>query len=166
MSVPFAEVQGSLALDLAAAHDVLPDALHAALVDALRDVEDGPPAAVVPIDRRARSEAEEWARRIVQSCLEVVGGLRPASQLVRWLSPTVYADLRRRARLASLAGLRDPMLPHPVRARVHSLHATYPTPGVLEAAAHIRHGARSRAVAVRFERREGRGWLCTALDFS
>lgn len=167
MSVPFAEVQGSLALDLHASHDVLPDALHAALRDALREEHtDRPPAAVVPFDRRARSEADEWARRVVQAALEVIGGLRPASQLVRWLSPGVYADLRRRAQLASLAGLREPTRPHPVRARLQSLHASHPAPGVLEAAAHVRYGRRSRAVAARFERQEGRGWVCTALDFA
>jgi hypothetical protein len=30
---------------------------------------------------------------------------------------------------------------------------------------HVRHGARSRAVALRMERRDDR-WLCTVLQFS
>lgn len=150
-AVPFAEVQGALALDLAPRPVPVPE----------RE-----PAPVVPIDRRARGEAERWARHIVQAALEVVGGVRPSSQLVRWLSPQVYADLRRRTHLLALATSRDPEQPHPVRARVQTLHAGYPVPGVLEAAVHVRHGNRSRAVAARFEQRADRGWVCTALDFA
>lgn len=152
-AVPFAEVQGALALDLPSTHDLVPE----------RE-----PAPVVPIDRRARGEAERWARHLVQAALEVVGGVRPSSQLVRWLTPEVYADLRRRTHLLALATSRDPGQgqPHPVRARLQSLHACYPVPGVLEAAVHVRHGNRSRAVAARFEQRAGRGWVCTALDFA
>lgn len=150
-AVPFIEVQGALALDLGPAPVFVPERS---------------PAEVVPIDRRARGEAEQWARHIVQAALEVVGGLRPSSQLVRWLSPQVYADLRRRTHLLALATTRDPEQPHPVRARLHTLHASYPAPGILEAAVHVRHGQRSRAVAARFEHKPGRGWVCTALDFA
>lgn len=155
-AVPFAEVQGSLALDLAPYLEAEPVAPPAARPD----------ADVVPIDRRERAETERWARHIVQAALEVVGGVRPSSQLVRWLSPAVYADLRRRTHLLALASAREPERAHPVRARLQTLHASYPTPGVLEAAARVRHGQRSRAVAARFERRADRGWVCTALDFA
>ncbi len=151
--VPFAEVQGALALDTCTEPVVEP-------------APDQAPARVVPIDRRARGEAERWARHIVQAALEVVAGLRPSSQLVRWVSPEVYADVRRRAQLLALATHREPERTHPVRAQLRSLHATYPVPGVLEAAAHVRHGHRSRALAVRFEQRGARGWVCTALDFA
>jgi len=159
-AVPFAEVQGSLALDLAPYLEAEPVAPAAARHEV------GPDAEVVPIDRRERAETERWARHIVQAALEVVGGVRPSSQLVRWLSPTVYADLRRRTHLLALASVREPERAHPVRARLQTLHASYPTPGVLEAAARVRHGERSRAVAARFERRADRGWVCTALDFA
>jgi hypothetical protein len=159
-AVPFAEVQGSLALDLAPYLEAEPVAPLAARHEV------GPDAEVVPIDRRERAETERWARHIVQAALEVVGGVRPSSQLVRWLSPTVYADLRRRTHLLALASVREPERAHPVRARLQTLHASYPTPGVLEAAARVRHGERSRAVAARFERRADRGWVCTALDFA
>lgn len=155
-AVPFAEVQGSLALDLAPYLETEPVAPLAGRPD----------ADVVPIDRRERAETERWARHIVQAALEVVGGVRPSSQLVRWLSPPVYADLRRRTHLLALASAREPERAHPVRARLQTLHASYPTPGVLEAAARVRHGQRSRAVAARFERRADRGWVCTALDFA
>ena len=165
-SVPFAEVQGALALD------VSPDPVVDPVLDLAPDPSldpapaGAPTAGVVPIDRRARGEAERWARHIVQAALEVVAGMRPSSQLVRWLSPTVYADLRRRTYLLALATHREPERAHPVRARLQSLHATYPVPGVLEAAVHVRHGHRSRALAVRFEQRAERGWVCTALDFA
>ncbi|MGV3562657.1 MAG: Rv3235 family protein [Nocardioides sp.] len=161
-AVPFAEVQGSLALDLAPYLEAEP----VAPTGTAARHEVGPDADVVPIDRRERAETERWARHIVQAALEVVGGVRPSSQLVRWLSPTVYADLRRRTHLLALASMREPERAHPVRARLQTLHASYPTPGVLEAAARVRHGQRSRAVAARFERRADRGWVCTALDFA
>ena len=165
-AVPFAEVQGSLALDLAPYLEAEPVPPLGARPHEDRSDHDGADADVVPIDRRERAETERWARHIVQAALEVVGGVRPSSQLVRWLSPTVYADLRRRTHLLALASMREPERAHPVRARLQTLHASYPTPGVLEAAARVRHGQRSRAVAARFERRADRGWVCTALDFA
>lgn len=83
--VPVAITQGTLALDL-----------HPRL--------DPPPAAVVPIGRHRRRSIEEWARRFVQAAVEIVGGDRPPSQLLRWTSREVYADLERRAQLVARAG--------------------------------------------------------------
>ena len=163
--VPFAEVQGSLALDTCT-EPVVEPVVQPVVGPVVEPALERPAAGVVPIDRRARGEAERWARHIVQAALEVVAGIRPSSQLVRWVSPEVYADVRRRAHLLALATHREPERAHPVRARLQSLHATYPVPGVLEAAVHVRHGHRSRALAVRFEQRTRRGWVCTALDFA
>ncbi|HWJ82104.1 MAG TPA: Rv3235 family protein [Nocardioides sp.] len=124
-------------------------------------------AAVVPIDRRLRASIEEWARRFVQAAVEIVGGDRPVSQLLRWTTPDVYADLHRRALLVGRAGGHQPGLARvqQVRPLVQSVHACFITGDVVEAAAHVRYGERSRALAARFERRDQR-WLCTALDFS
>lgn len=126
-----------------------------------------PGATVVPIDRRLRRTIEEWTHRFAQAAVEIVGGDRPVSQLVRWTSPEVYADLRLRAHLVARAGGHQPGLARvqAVRPRVVSVHACFVTEEIVECGVHVRHGERSRAVAVRFERR-GQRWICTALDFA
>lgn len=126
-----------------------------------------PGAAVVPIDRRLRRSIEEWAHRFTQAAVEIVGGDRPVSQLVRWTTAEVYADLRLRAHLVARAGGHQPGLARvqPVRPRVQSVHTCFVTDDIVECGVHVRHGERSRAVAVRFER-VGQRWICTALDFS
>ncbi|MCR1782063.1 hypothetical protein KVF89_05910 [Nocardioides carbamazepini] len=126
-----------------------------------------PGAVVVPIDQRLRHAIEEWTHRFVQAAVEIVGGDRPVSQLVRWTTRDVYADLHRRALLVARAGGHQPGLARvqPVRPRVQSVHACFLSDAVVECGVHVRHGERSRAVAARFERRDQR-WVCTALDFS
>lgn len=124
-------------------------------------------ATVVPIDRRQQAAVEEWTRRVAQAAVEIVGGDRPVSQLLRWTLPEVYDDLRRRALLVARAGGHQPGLARvqPVRPRVLSVHTCFIRPDAVEAAVHVRYGQRSRALAARFERIEQR-WLCAALDFS
>ncbi|MEO9325970.1 Rv3235 family protein [Nocardioides sp. C4-1] len=142
--VAVASTQGTLALDL-------------------QPNLDPPEAPVGP----ARPDVDEWAFRYVQAAVEIVGGDRPVSQLVRHTSREVYADLERRATLVARAGGHVPGVSRiaPVRARVHSVHSCAPSPRVAEVSAHLRYGERSRAVAARFERRAGR-WVCTALEFA
>ena len=151
---PMATVQGTLALDLEALLTPPP-------------LPPSEPAAVVAIDRRARREAERWAHRYAQAAVEIVGGDRPVSQLLRWSSGEVYADLARRALLVARAGAHQPgeARVQPVRPQVLSTHGSFVRPGVLEASVHVRYGQRSRALAARFELRRGR-WVCTALDFA
>ncbi len=159
-SVPMAAVQGTLALDLQP-----------------RLAPPRPPAPVLPIDQRARREGEQWAGTFAQAVVEVVGGDRPASQLVRWTSRTVHEDLTRRALLVARAGAHVPgqARVQPVRPQVLSVHTCFPCRDVLEASVHISYGRRSRAIAARFERRHragaaqprtGERWLCTALQFA
>jgi len=124
-------------------------------------------ATVVAIDRRQQAVVEEWTRRFVQAAVEIVGGDRPVSQLLRWTLPEVYDDLRRRTMLVARAGGHQPGLARvqPVRPRVLSVHTCFVRPDAVEAAVHVRYGERSRALAARFERIEQR-WVCSALDFS
>ncbi|WP_460524828.1 Rv3235 family protein, partial [Flindersiella endophytica] len=49
------------------------------------------------------------------------------------------------------------------RLAVRSVHVSEPADGVAEAAVHVQHGSRSRAIAVRIEGLDGR-WRCTALE--
>jgi hypothetical protein len=124
-------------------------------------------AAVVAIDRRQQAVVEEWTRRFIQAAVEIVGGDRPVSQLLRWTLPDVYDDLRRRALLVARAGGHQPGLARvqPVQPRVLSVHTCFVRVDAVEAAVHVRYGQRSRALAARFERIQQR-WLCAALDFA
>jgi hypothetical protein len=106
------------------------------------------------------NEVRGWSARFAQAVVEVVGGQRPVSQLVRWTSPMVHRDLERRAllvRRVSTAG-------RSIRPQVRSVHICRPTPDSAEVSVHVRHAARSRALAMRLERRGDR-WLCTVLEF-
>lgn len=156
LPVPVAATQGTLALAL------LPRSEPPVPAD---DARFG--IAGAPIDRRQQAVVEEWTRRFVQAAVEIVGGDRPVSQLLRWTLPEVYDDLRRRTMLVARAGGHQPGLARvqPVRPRVLSVHTCFLRPDVVEAAVHVRYGERSRALAARFERIEQR-WVCSALDFS
>ena len=147
LRVPVASVQGTLALDLSPRH--------------------APPEPPDPIEPHQRGRLEQWVHRYVQAAVEIVGGDRPASQLLRWTSGAVYADLHRRALLVARAGGHQPGVRRvqPVRPHVESVHTSLVSPVVAEASARVRYGARSRALALRFERRGDR-WLCTALEFA
>ncbi|NPC95939.1 Rv3235 family protein [Nocardioides sp. zg-DK7169] len=161
---PVGSMQGTLALDLVPHSE--PPAVAAA--------HHTPPGAeVIPIDLRWRREVEQWSHRFAQAAVEIVGGDRPATQLLRWTTRSVYADLERRALLVARAGGHEPGTARvqPVRPRVLSVHACFVERTVVEAGIHVRYGERSRAVAARFELRRprheaGARWLCTALDFA
>jgi hypothetical protein len=151
-------VQGTLALDFA-----LPSGVPAV---------PRPPALTLvvggdetPVAHRGHEgqppPAKEWAGRFVQAVVEVVAGDRPVQQLVRWTNERVYADLSRRVRILGLttnAATRH----RTERSHVRSVHIFQPHPCSAEVAAHVRHGARSRAVAARLDAERGR-WTCTAL---
>lgn len=158
-TVPVSSTQGTLALALLPRQD--PPA------PGPRPGRDAGGSVVVPIDQRLRRTIEEWTHRFVQAAVEIVGGDRPVSQLVRWTAPEVYGDLHRRALLVARAGGHQPGLARvqPVRPRVQSVRTCFISDAIVECGVHVRHGARSRAVAARFERR-GQRWICTALDFS
>lgn len=123
---------------------------------------------VVDVPASVRTELERWVERHAQATVEIVAGDRPAAQLLRWNRPDVHQDLVRRAVLAARAGRREPGLGRPegvTRPRVHGVRLSFLSPTTVEAAVHLRHGERSRALAGRFEVHRGR-WICTALEFS
>ena len=96
----------------------------------------------------------------------VVGGDRPASQLVRWTTKDVVADLRYRAALTARSGAYEPGLGRhqPVRPRVYRWHLHVVTDTIVEATATIKYGHGYRAMALRFEQ-SGENWICTVLNF-
>ncbi|CAI9408067.1 Rv3235 family protein [Nocardioides sp. T2.26MG-1] len=155
--VPLASVQGTLALDLQPRHDP-PDPAPAACRGS---------ADVIAIEQPLRHGLEQWARRYVQAAVEIVGGDRPVTQLLRWSTREVFDNLERRAQLVARAGRHHPGQGRvqPVRPQVLGVHTCFIRHDVVEVSAHVRYGQRSRAIAARFEAVDQR-WCCTALDFA
>jgi hypothetical protein len=107
-------------------------------------------------------DVQAWSTRLVLALAETIAGDRPVSQMTRWADTAVYMDLQRRVRLLGLtttAGRRAAK----ERSSVRSVHVSRPTDGVVEVAAHLRTGSRSRAMALRLEVHRNR-WVCTALE--
>jgi hypothetical protein len=155
--VRVASVQGTLALDLTPRQDP-PDTRHLATRAA---------GDVVDIGRAARLEFERFSGRIVQAVVEIVGGDRPVSQVLRWTTPTVYQDLGRRAQLVARTVGRRPGQGgiQGTRPQVVGVRTCFVSDDVAEVSAHVRYGQRSRAVAARFELHRDR-WVCSALEFA
>lgn len=157
-------VQGTLALSFplpSGAGATLPAAPLLRLVDpsgpdGARRGEDSGDFGPQPTSSAALPSARAWAARVVQAIVEVLGGVRPVGQLVRWTTTEVYDEI---------AGLvvPGPRPCAPPRAVVRSVHVAEPADGVAEVCALVRRGARSTAVALRLEGRDGR-WQCTALE--
>ena len=147
---PLASVQGTLALSLGGTSEPYE-----------------PPLTAVPdLTGPERHELEAWAPRFAQAAVEIAGGDRPVTQLLRWAAPEVYDDLARRAQLVRSAVLRDSATRvQQVRPLVESVHTCWLTARAAEVSVRVRYGRRSRAVAMRFEQRKGR-WLAVALEFA
>ena len=120
---------------------------------------DAPPAAgpLVGGAGAGASGARGWAVRFAQVALEVLAGLRPPAQLVRWTSDEAQAALQSRHPVAARPGAR------PRQCRIRSLHVSVPVEGVAEVAVVVADGLRYRAMAFRMEGRD-RHWLVTAID--
>ena len=142
--VPMASVQGTLALD------------YGSSVQSTRT----PDLRVLP---GARAELEAFAHRFASAVVEVIGGDRGPSQLLRWTTERVYADLQRRSALLARTTPGDRRVRR-LRSQVRSVHVFCPSPEAAEISVHVRHGERSRAIAARIEHVDGR-WCCTALQF-
>ncbi len=142
--VPMSSVQGTLALD------------YESTVRSTRT----PDLRVVPGDQAG---LEAFAHRFASAVVEVMGGDRGPSQLLRWTTEDVYADLQRRATLLARTTPGDRRVRR-LRSQVRSVHVFCPSAEAAEISVHVRHGERSRALAARIELLCGR-WCCTALQF-
>jgi hypothetical protein len=162
---PLASVQGTLALELGPRLDVPEPDLE--LAPGPTGHRAGAGYDVVRVDLAARRRFEAHAVRIGAAVVEIVGGDRPVSQMLRWTTPEVYQDLGRRAHLVAAAAGRRPGAGdiQSVRPQVVGLHASFVTADSAEVSLHVRYGRRSRAVAARFERVRDR-WQVTALEFA
>ncbi len=158
--VPMASVQGSLALDLTPRLDPPDTGLQ--LLSTFR------PGDLVDADAAHRTALDRFVHRLLVCVVEIGCGDRPASQLLRHCSPEVHADLTRRAQLVTAAAGTQPGHGRgrgAIRPVLRSTRTSLVREDALEAAAHVRYGARSRAVAARLEVIDGR-WQCVALEWA
>ena len=157
---PVASVQGTLALELGPRLDVPEPTVGGSR---------GPGAGldVVRVDLVRRRSFERHAARIGTALVEIVGGDRPLSQVLRWTTPEVYDDLARRAHLVATAVGRRPGTGaiQSVRPQLVAAHTSFVTERCAEVSLHVRYGQRSRAVAARFELIRDR-WQVSALEFA
>lgn len=109
----------------------------------------GPDAPLLP-------DAAATAGALVRLVLESLAGRRPATQLSRWFSEDVLAEL------SVLRGLRRRSRRHPELV-LHSLRVQHPHPAVAEVSVHLRGRDRSLAWALRLEATSER-WCCTGLE--
>ncbi|MGZ6803537.1 MAG: Rv3235 family protein [Nocardioidaceae bacterium] len=160
--VAMSAVQGTLALDLGRpAPPTTVRGLHA--VEDLVDLESpASPGGGRVLAGPAALEVRGWAGRFAQAVVEVLGGDRPVAQLLRCTTPRVYQELDRRAKILARTS-PAPLRRRTLRPQVRSVHVFQPTTDTAEVCVHVGHGQRSRALAARLERRDGR-WTCTALQ--
>jgi hypothetical protein len=154
-----ATVQGTLALDLGPRVEVPEPSGPGG--------RDTPGLDVVPIDLARRRSFEQHAARLGAAVVEIVGGDRPVSQVLRWTTPEVYQDLARRAHLVAAAVGRRPGAGRIQSVRPHlvAMHTSFVSERCAEVSLHVRYGERSRAVAARFELIRER-WQVSALEFA
>lgn len=105
-------------------------------------------------------DPRRWAAHIAQGLVEVMHGVRPPSQVMRWTTPEVYAVVARRG---SRAGRRRTSSGAAHRTRVLRVHVCEPADDVAEAAVVLVDGGRVRALAVRLVGRDHR-WVVEALQ--
>ena len=96
---------------------------------------------------------------MVQVVVEVMCGVRPSAQLLRWTSESVYNDVLAQ----TLPAQRPGATPARRRPRVGSVRVCEPVDGVAELSAVVHGQHRVQAMALRLEGRDGR-WQVTALQ--
>nr|WP_281373196.1 Rv3235 family protein [Kineococcus aurantiacus] len=112
-------------------------------------------------------EVTLWTRRYLVTLLEVLTGLRPPQQLLRWSSADIYTGVQRRAALQARLRARTRAGTAVRAAHVTTLRVSFPGDGVAEVGAVLRDTDRVRAAALRVERctdRSGERWRVTALE--
>lgn len=104
-----------------------------------------------------------WATTFLQAVIEAVANDRPVSQLARWTSSRVYADLdARRRRVAEQRGSGRAL--RAARHHVASVRVCPVEVDIAEVSSRVVTGRRSRAIAARLEYVHSR-WMCTAIVF-
>lgn len=116
-----------------------------------------PPATLLAQTGPTSPAVRPVARALAQGLLEVLGGVRPVTQLRRRTSPDLYADLE-----DLVHAQPRPVGPRPPTGAVLSLHVQQLSATVAEVCATVRRGHRAGALALRLELEAGT-WCCTAV---
>ena len=106
-----------------------------------------------PTARQDLPSAQQWSMRLVHAIVEVVSGVRPVSQLTRWLTPEVLGLVQRQVLHQAMP-----------RLNVRSIHVHETDDGVAEVSSVFGTPNRSFALALRLEGFDGR-WKATTLIF-
>ncbi len=114
------------------------------------------PGANDTFDQQATSSADlppaqQWATRLVHGVVEVINGVRPATQLTRWITPEVMTQVQGRIMSKNMP-----------RFNIRSVHVTQTDDGVAEVCSVFGTPNRSFAMAMRLEGLDGR-WKATSL---
>lgn len=116
----------------------------------------------VPTGRADLPDPKEFSRGLVQVLVEVMAGLRPCTQLLRWTTTSTFEQVRLLTLPSERPGgrLSTPPQRRPV---VRSIHVCEPADGVAEVSAVIAGPTRTQAMALRCEGQDGR-WRLTVLE--
>ncbi|MET0296967.1 MAG: Rv3235 family protein [Microbacterium sp.] len=107
-------------------------------------------------------DPEPLVRNLTRGILEVFAGTRDVDQFARWLTEDAYRKLLTRANLAARARSARGVPARRTEHAILSIRQQSPADGVVEAVAIVRGPARTRAIALRLEGRDGR-WRATSL---
>jgi len=110
----------------------------------------------------ALPDPEPLVRNLTRGILEVFSGTRDVDQFARWLTEDAYRKLVTRANLATRARSARGIPARRTEHAILSLHQQSPADGVIESVVIVRGPARTRAIALRLEGRDGR-WRATSL---
>ncbi|CAB4337426.1 MAG: hypothetical protein F2839_03565 [Actinobacteria bacterium] len=105
----------------------------------------------LPTSRTDLPPADVWGKRLVQGMVEVINGVRPSSQLTRWVTPEVMGLIQSRVLTKNMP-----------RYIVRSVHVSETDDGVAEVCSVFGTANRSFALAMRLEGLDGR-WRATSL---
>ncbi|RJN31820.1 Rv3235 family protein [Nesterenkonia natronophila] len=112
-------------------------------------------------ERQERRQVVAVARVVCQATAETLLGLRPVSQLRRWLDAEVYHKVQQRS--AIMARHRQGSTVHPRPLIFRSERACQPRPGCWEVTVVFSDELRTRACAMRLQAHRGR-WRVVAME--
>ncbi|WP_338748265.1 Rv3235 family protein [Janibacter alittae] len=108
-------------------------------------------------------DPRQWAAHIAQALVEVMHGVRPPSQVMRWATPEIYTVVARRGSRTARRATRARGRRRAHRTRVTRVLICEPADDVVEASVVLIDGERVRALALRLVGRDGR-WVVEALQ--
>jgi hypothetical protein len=99
---------------------------------------------------------------LAQAVIETIAGIRDVDQCARWLSDSVYQQLRQKAQESSRSrALSNAKIMRPTLA-IGKINTFSPRDGVIEGVVVVHNQGRARAVAIRLEGYNGR-WRAKTL---